>query len=320
MMRKLAWSMGLTALLGVAGTGAEAGTIQLNNTTEVAYYNAGNPYSVGGNYWGAPAIGAPTYYTPSGSIGWTDLGGGQAQLTIQFSTGLYTGQDNSYSGSPYNVTVYGADIFIKSGGANSLPVPNSSFYDYAIALCFDGADGGYSSPGLYKLPVNTGANPNAQSNSYRTSNQVWTGGPSTRSDFYYGGAYAPAADFTGANPPCKVNVASCGDAEQSPTVLLADGGSTEVGGVTTEVQSIAPLSGTLGTLDVTLIGDAGILAGIFDDFDIFWGTGDCSNAPIWGNVADVVPASEPSTLAVLLSALAFAAWFKRRGQRALAGA
>ncbi len=48
-----------TALAGLAWAlpAARANSIAINNQTEVAYYSQGSPYSVGGDYWGAPEIG-----------------------------------------------------------------------------------------------------------------------------------------------------------------------------------------------------------------------------------------------------------------------
>lgn len=49
-------------------------------------------------------------------------------------------------------------------------------------------------------------------------------------------------------------------------------------------------------------------------FDIFWGTGDCSNAPIWGNVASLTHVPEPSSLALFATA-AFGFRIMRRRKR-----
>jgi hypothetical protein len=56
-----------------------------------------------------------------------------------------------------------------------------------------------------------------------------------------------------------------------------------------------------------------------DGFDVFWGTGDCSNAPIWGDVTDFTnQVPEPGSLAALASALLLWTIMQQRRQRAVA--
>jgi len=320
--------LGATLACGWTLGAARADTIALSNTTEVAYYNEGNPYSVGGYYWGAPSIGAPTYYTPSANITTVNNGNGTSSITIQFNTGLYSGTDTQYL-SAYGITIDAADIFIKSGGGSSLPVAGTSgFYNYAIALGFDSGDGGYSSPGLYESSSDPGGA--LSSSEYKTSNQIWTGSPSDRKDFYYGGEYAPASAFEsgGACVSSLKSTTPCSVAQPSPTVLLDNSSSEEVGGISVTEKDCefgtagctepSNADGATGSLSVTLTGATGLLESIFSDFDIFWGTGDCSNAPIWGDVTNVAAVPEPSTLAILASALVLLGFAARRRRRAAA--
>ncbi len=296
-----------TALAGFgwALPAALAESVTYDNNTEVAYYNGTSAVESGGAYWdNTPSNGGiggePTFFTPSVTVGMTTSGSGATEtstVTISFSTGLYNGS-TSVGGTP----VYAADIFI--GSASSTPNDN---YTYAIALGFDSADGGYTSAnkGLYALKTSGGV---PLSTDYETSTGVWGG----RTSYTYGGEYAQIG-------ACGVNTnpTSCSSAKASPTVLLADGGSTLKDSDVTVDGSGTSSGAADGTLTVTITGLTSLLAPIFDDFDIFWGTGDCSNAPIWEDVtlADAVP--EPSTLALLASALGLAAAFARRRRRAL---
>ncbi len=297
-----------TALAGFgwALPAALAESVTYDNNTEVAYYNGTSPQAQSGDvYWdNTPSNGGiggePTFFTPSVTVGMTTSGSGATEtstVTISFSTGLYSGSTNVGG-----TNVYAADIFI--GSASSTPNDN---YTYAIALGFDSADGGYTSAnkGLYAMNT-TSKNPLTAD--YDNSQQVW----GSRTSYTYGGEYAQI----GGNCGVKTNPTSC-SGNVSPTVLLADGDNTKQA-ATVGVDGSSTSSGAAdGTLTVTITGLTSLLAPIFDDFDIFWGTGDCSNAPIWEDVtlADAVP--EPSTLALLASALGLAAAFARRRRRAL---
>jgi hypothetical protein len=278
---------------------AQADPVTINpNTTVVEAYNgtsptqffSGSPY---GAYWGPNVGGAsdPVYQTTGATFTWT----GNNVIDIQFTTG-FSGVDSRYQ-SQYGVTVYAADIFLKSGGGTSLPGPGG--FNYAIALGFDTPDGGLSA-GLYSV------------SSELTSQNVWGG----RTQFDYGGAFAPGS---------SCNASGCATSELSPTVLT---GGSLVGGngaVTTSVNYTAGSGGALGTMDVTLTANnaAGIaaLATVFNDsFDVFWGTGDCSNAPIWGDVTDFTdpPIPEPGSLSLLATALLGWTILQRRRRYAVA--
>jgi hypothetical protein len=301
----------LAAAAAVSLSGlARANTIPISNTTEVAYYQNGSAYESGSSYWGAPSIGAPVYYTPSGSVSTQQLSATTSSITISFTTGLYNGVDTTYLAG-YGITIDAGDIFINS---NATTNPTGT-YNYAIALGFDGADAGHTSPGLYQV---------SSSSQYYTSSQIWSTSDTwnktpgykaaNRADFYYGGEYAPAVDFT--NGTCKVTQTTCSAAEPSPTVLKATDTTTVSGIDSVIVNDGETGSSDLGTISVTITGTTSVLEGIFDDFDIFWGTGDCSNAPIWGDVQNVSFVPEPSTLAILASALVLLGLADRRRRRA----
>lgn len=280
--------LNLSVLLAAAclpgwATVAAAGSVTLDNTTEVESYNGSSPtngFFGSGDYWGSN-IGQPTYNTPSATI--TYVGN---VVNIVFQTGLYKGTDTTYDTPQYgNVTVDAADIFLKSGGGSNIPAPGG--FNIGISLGFDAADGGLTA-GLYDVT------------SEKTSTQIW----GSRTQFDYGGAFSTAGK-------CAVNQASCstaGASELAPTVITggtADGG---VGGVLVQTFSTPPVgASTTGTLDVQLTGETAAgdlaLAQLFgNNFDLFWGTGDCSNAPIWGNVAALNNVPEPSSLALLATA------------------
>lgn len=144
-------------------------------------------------------------------------------------------------------------------------------YQYAIALGANGPDGGLAA-GLYQV------------SSFKTSQQIW----SSRTSFIYGGQYAPAGDLSAA--------------EASPTVLT---GGTRLAGWTVEDS----YSG--GVLDVAVTApNVAALDQLFDNFDLFWGTGDCSNAPLFAQVP------EPASLLLLATEmLAFFPWLRRSAHR-----
>jgi hypothetical protein len=300
-MKKVNASVLLAAasLLGWAGVAAAGPVVTIDNTTEVESDNGTNGPTTGffggGDYWGSN-IGSPVYNTPSATISFVGN-----TVDIEFQTGFdfANGQDTTYK-SQYGVTVYGADIFLKSGGGATLPgTAGSSFFNYGISLGFDAADGGNVTAGLYSIAA--GATAGVQ---YQTSTGIW----GTRNSFDYGGAYATAG-------ACTATVAACAASSPSPTVLLAGNN----GNVLQSGINVTTSTG-VGTLTVALTGTttAGLdeLESIFSNFDIFWGTGDCSNAPIWGNVAGLTRVPEPSSLALLATAAIGFRIMRRRKRKA----
>jgi hypothetical protein len=283
------------ALLSGWAASAVAGTTTIlnpisNPTTIVESYSGTNPTSSffgSGSYWGAD-VGAPTYETTQLVASYSNAGHGTVTLT--FTTGFSsTGGSQQIGGGN---TVYAADIFLKSG-ATSGAVSSALSFNWGIALGKDGADGGFSSPGLYS---NTGGL------SDYTSQHVWSGVGGVD----YGGAFAAAGT-------CTVTSSTCGASDVSPTVIK----STASGGNGTLDSNVAVSENWGATaLTVTLTGQnaaGGLdLASIFSSFDIFWGTGDCSNAPIWGFVQNLTQVPEPSSLALLVSAAFGFALLRRR--------
>jgi len=336
-MRRMVTTAVTAAFVGVAGLATLSGPAQactsstgnpvvLCNTTEVLNTSSGSSGGTGST-WQSTGIGSPTYNTPQASVAWTQVGNTQdfSSVTISFVTGLATGLDTSYQSSN-GVTIDAADIFIKSGGGTVLPgAGGSSYYNYGISLGFTGGsgggvnEGGNSSAGLYALAANPTNN-----HQYQTSQDIWD--TSSHSGFTYGGEYAPSSDFSGVGAPCSTGNPTCSAAQAAPTVLDAGNGNALVCGtsgandITTTVNPGAQ-NGVSDVLSVTLSASGSCqnqLYNIFSQFDIFWGTGDCSNAPIWGDLTTTTgginnrPVPEPSSLMLLVSGLLGLPLLRRR--------
>jgi PEP-CTERM motif len=289
---RLAGAIAFAAALAVPGAAA-ASTFTISNptsapTTLVEAYQGASPDGIyGSGTWGSDwgenvgSNGDP-YQTTAATITWTGN-----TINIVFTTTFPANGGNGVD-TAYAQPVYAADIFIKSGGTSTAPAANQ--FNYAIALGYTAtADGGLSA-GVYAVT------------SEKTSQQVW----SQRNKYTYGGMYAVASD-------CAVNSrgdsTDCTSPQQAPTVLT--GGTQE--------QDIT-VNTTFGsdTVDVAITAtDATGLAelqSIFgDSFDLFWGTGDCSNAPIYGVVTlGETEVPEPGSLALFGTALLGLAVFGRR--------
>jgi hypothetical protein len=307
-----AFLLGGTAA-AVAGPVCTGTTCTITNQTTVeAYSTQGGATTIGGSYWGTTGIGQPIYNTPQATV---TFSASTDTVNISFETGLYTGVDNSF-GSP---VVHAADVFLNDLGANGvtttkggLPgMAGNTFYNYGISLGLDTADGG-EAKGLYSLGENATDGTKASGGEYLTSQDVWN----KQGNFDYGGRYGTAA--------CAGDGVNCPTSSVAPTVVT---GGTLVSGITVGTacydqnnKAVAcggnTPDGDLGTLDVSLqANDLGagtasqnlatnlaFLESLFSNYDLFWGTGDCSNAPIWGQVSQLTSAPEPSSLALFASA------------------
>jgi hypothetical protein len=266
---------GVLAVVGslaafAAAAPAQALPISITNTTWVESYNGANPYAwFPSNSYWGQNIGAPTYETSGLTISMPDA----TTMVFEFATN-FDGDDTTYDNPSYgNVVVRYADIFLNVPGGTQ----------YAIVLGDETDNGGVAAPGVYEVT------------SAKTSQDIWDG----RTQFVYGGQYAP----DGAS-----NQPDTADATPSPTVVTAGTVYTAAG------AGSAPLtvasSYTTGELAVTLTAadpaDFGFLLGAYD---LFWGTGDCSNAPLDAEVSsplfgDRVPVPEPTSLSLIAMALA----------------
>lgn len=255
---------GLGAITVAAVTPAQAMPMTIQNTTWVQSYQGNNPTNwFSGNSSWGHEVGFPTYYTP------TLVVSNPAANTLDFR--FTTNFDGSDSIGGVNIRY--ADIFFNPIAnptpADFLnPTPPTS-YGYAIVLGDQGGNGGLSVAGVYQVLGS------------QTSQDVWGG----RTQFIYGGQYAPD---TGGNAP------DIGKAHASPTVVTSG---IDLGWTVTQSYSGGVLDVEISTLDTTQFN------ALLSNYDLFWGTGDCSNAPIFAAIdAPAVP--EPASIALLASALA----------------
>lgn len=166
---------------------------------------------------------------------------------------------------------YYADLFLRTPATGYSAAP----FEYAITLGDQGANGGFSTTGLYTV------------GSAATSQDIWSG----RTGFIYGGAYIPDDDSAAA--------------ELAPTVLLSG---THVANATVSQTAVAGGYVENVSLDLTAAEAAPFLGG----FDLFWGTGDCANDSVFGTVASV---PEPAALAVFVMGLMGLGMIPRRDVR-----
>lgn len=248
----------LSACVSLFALGAQAAPIILNDVVDVAATNGVNPYGSyssstfadqlrGGKYWG-DAVG--TNFDTSK----IEVSSSGTTASFKFFT-KFDGDEG--------LTHY-ADIFI-----DTIDPDHPGSFDFGISLGMQTGNGGAATAGLYSL---------APANSFKTSQDVWSG----RTSYVYGGWYSfhsdPGAPFY-----------------KSPTVVT--GNATRLTDWSL-LSSVTDLGGGNYVLNVDITApNAAAFNSIFTAFDVFWGTGDCSNDAIWGEVA-LPSVPEPATFAL----------------------
>lgn len=263
--------VGAVALVGTA----QAAPLVIQDVVDVAATYKGNSYnsygpnshfegrSAGGRKWG-DSIGSG-FDTETITL---DRDLANSTLSITFRTDF----DGTKSNADY------ADIFIDT----STPEAPDSF-NYAISL------GDQMSTGGLGVPASGGGNGGLAAGVYevgttKNANDIWG-----NTNYIYGGYLQFNDDAPGYDPNFAL---------EGPTVLT---GGTLLGGLLVSITQTA-VSGGGFDLHVMIDGSANsaLFNTIFDNFDILWGTGDCSNDAIWGMVnfgSNSVPA--PGALLLL---------------------
>jgi hypothetical protein len=183
---------------------------------------------------------------------------------------LYT-QFNGYESIGGGKAVHYADLFIDTSTPTAL-----GGITYGISLGFQGGasgNGGFSTPGLYKL-TNTALGTTNANSQVKTSQDIWD----SRSGWIIGGEYAPATDHSIAYlAPTVVT----GGINQGWGVTVSE--TDPLGNPYTTGPSAPVATSGLYTLTVSLTApDDEAMDLILYNFDLFWGTGDCSNDAVWG--------------------------------------
>jgi len=314
MARKLAFLLATTA--GILGWAAGASALTCTASSTVICNTASSPttyvqgavdgsgaqaayFTTGTGYWGSN-IGSTTPYSTTELSASYSSSGGLGTVTLTFDTNLAGDLTSGHvTGSSPNVQA--ADIFIQSNAVASNVLASS--FNYGISLGDTATGDGGLSAGLYSVNCSiSGGN----GTGCATSNQIWgsgtTKGNSAGSTARYGGEFSTSGVGTSKNSwQCSLLGSNC---EGEPTVLNSG---TKLSGSNITENAVFT-GGSTDTLTVTLTADnvtgQNLLSAIFGNgFDIFWGTGDNGNAPIYGEIAGLSipdpPVPEPSSLALL---------------------
>ena len=265
-----------------------AAPVTINDVVDVHAFTSGNPSNCCGfsaSGWG-DAVQDSSHPYNTARIVYNRVDATHA--TIQLFT-----QYNGYESIGGGKAVHYADLFIDTG----TPLAPGGV-TYGIALGFQGGpegNGGFSTPGLYKITNQTLTKNNTNSQ-VKTSQDIWD----SRGGWIVGGEYALQSDHS--------------NTYLAPTVLtggIDQGWSVSVSELDPNGNAFVPgqsatvaISG-LYTLTASLTAPSlSAMDWVLSDFDIFWGTGDCDNDGIWGSVdTGWTPTPEPPALLALLSGL-----------------
>ena len=199
------------------------------------------------------------------------------------------------------------DLFIDTGTANS-STNRPDHFNYAISLGEEVSNGGmYQVDSLGHAILDShgnkiGAKGLYSITSFETSQDIWK----TRTNYVYGGYVQFKPGTAGYDP----NMALV-----PPTVLTA--GMLQSAYTVSTSKTVIGHDSTLNKdiYDLSVVVTSTTNLNLFNNFDVFWGTGDCSNDAIWGQVAsNAVPA--PSALLLMGFGLAGLAETRRRRKAA----
>ena len=270
----------VTATILYAQAAAHAGTVIVQNTTDVVSYNSGSGGGATGYFNGSDigsSIGS-NFSTSQLAVTTSALANGTYAVDLQYTT-LFSGSETLGSSN-----IYYPDIFLRTPESGYSTAP----FDYAISLGTETANGGLAA-GFYSV------------SSYLTSQQVWSGRPG----YVYGGQYTGSSAYQ----PGQAGYAGY----NAPVVLTA--GNLLSGASVTDGQS-----GSAYTVGVKLTLTAAEAAGFVDGADIFWGTGDCANGGFLASLPSgtgsptVGPIPEPAPLALMVVGLGSLLFVRRRTQ------